>query len=101
MGRKAQDGTFAAFQKAILALPINFNVMGKAARDNFGVELKTLRGDAVTFGWSGALTVNGQEQPLAGFKHYDSPYTVCELGADDMEVRYKEWLLKLNFAEEG
>jgi hypothetical protein len=88
LGRAAEDGAFADFQKALLALPITY--------DDLAVSLVSLRGDPVAFGWTGPLMVKGNEQPLNGFSHYESPHCTCELGAVEMEIRYAEWMLRLN-----
>lgn len=96
MGRAAQDGGFAEFQKAILALPVAFN--------NLSVSLVSVRGDAVAFDWTGPFTVNGTGQPLSGFKQYESPHCTCDLGATEMDIQYAEWTLRLNLdtsEEEG
>jgi hypothetical protein len=50
----------------------------------------------VTFGWTGPLLVNGAEQSLTGFRHYENPYSVCDLGAPKMEIQHGEWMLRLN-----
>lgn len=90
MGRAALDGSFAEFQQAVLALPVEF--------DNLTANCTTLRGDTLAFGWQGPLLLNGQEQPLDDFKHYDSPYCVAELEAEQMEIRYGDQLMRLHFA---
>jgi len=89
MGRKALDGEFADFQERILALPVNF--------DGLSVRLATLRGEELSFGWQSPLLVDGQEQPLAGFKHFDNPYCQAELPCQGMDVRFGDDLLRLNF----
>jgi hypothetical protein len=89
-GRAALDGDFAAFQDKILALDVNFGELS--------VRCTTLRGEALAFGWEGALTRNGEEQPLTGFKHYDNPYCVADLPASQMEIRYGDLTMRLNFA---
>jgi hypothetical protein len=57
MGRRATDGSFRDFQRAVLALDVGLG--GPAAR------LSTLRGDTLSFGWKGPLRVNGDVQPIA------------------------------------
>lgn len=90
MGRAACDGDFAAFQERVLALRVVF--------DNLRVQCETLRGDQLAFGWEGPLLVNGEEQPLSGFKHYDSPICACDLGAPSMDIAGWETVLRLDFA---
>ena len=89
MGRAALDGSFAEFQQAVLALPMEF--------DGLTANCTTLRGETLAFGWQGPLLLNGQEQPLDGFKHYDSPYCEVELGAEQMDIRYGDQLMRLHF----
>ncbi len=91
MGRAAQDGGFAAFQEKILALDVAFE--GLSAR------CATLRGDVLVFGWEGPLLRNGEVQPITGFKHYDNPYCQAELPTSQMEIRFGDQLMRLNFGE--
>jgi len=90
MGREAIDGSFKEFQNKVLALDVD--VQGLAVR------CATLRGETLSFGWEGPLLVNGEEQPLADFKHYENPYCIAELPATQMDIRYDEYLLRLDFA---
>jgi hypothetical protein len=87
LGRAMRDGSFAEFQERILALDIAF--------DGLQVRCATLRGEALRFGWEGPLTVDGVEQPLSGFKHYESPLCTCEMGAETMEIAGWEDVLQL------
>jgi hypothetical protein len=89
MGRAALDGGFEAFQEKVLALEM--------VCDGLSVRCNTLRGDTLSFGWEGPLLRNGQVQALAGFKHYKNPYSVAELGAEQMEVQTEAYLLRLRF----
>ncbi len=89
MGRAARDGDFATFQERVLALSLRF--------DTLRVHCETLRGDRLAFGWEGALLVNDEEQPLSGFKHYDSPICTCDVGASSMDIVGWETVLRLNF----
>ena len=89
MGRADDDGAFEEFQKKVLALDVQLD--GLAARCD------TLRGERISFGWEGALTVNGEEQPLSGFLHYDGPFCVAELPAQQMDIGYGEYIVRLHF----
>ena len=88
MGRAAQDGSFAEFQRAVLNLPVSF--------DGPGVSLVSLRGDPVAFAWTGPFRVQGTAQPLDGFPHYESRHCVCALGSAEMDIRFADWTLRLN-----
>jgi len=89
MGRAAIDGSFEDFQERVLALDVNF--------EELGVQCTTWRGETLSFAWQGPLLVNGKEQPITGFKHYENPYCVADLAAELMEIRYGEYLLRLHF----
>ncbi len=91
MGRAALDGDFAAFQEKVLASRPQF--------DGLAIDWQTIRGDALQFGWQSPLRVNGNEQPLSGFKHFDNPYTQADLPCQEMEVRTEHYLLRLDFQE--
>jgi hypothetical protein len=68
--------------------------------DGLRVEFQTLRGERLSFGWEGPLLVNGENQPLSGFKHFENPYTTAELPCSQMEIRTEEYLLRLNFTDQ-
>ena len=89
MGRAALDGTFEEFQEKVLALDLNV--------DKLSLQFTTLRDETLAFGWDGPLAVNGEEQPLAGFKHYENPYSVTELHAEQMDIQFGELLMRLAF----
>lgn len=90
MGRAALDGDFKSFQEKILALDVQY--------DGLNVRCLTLRGDTLEFGWQGNFKRNKQIEPLTGFKHYDNPYCVAELNSSQLEVRFGEQAMRLNFA---
>ncbi len=89
MGRTAQDGSFGEFQEKVLALDVAFE--GLSAR------CTTLRGQSLAFAWEGPLLVDGKEQPIIGFKHYENPYCVADWPTSQMEIRFGDYLLKLRF----
>jgi hypothetical protein len=89
LGRAALDGDFAAFQKKILALPVTFGELS--------VRCGTLHGETLAFGWEGSFLRNDQPEPLAGFKHYDNPYCVADWPASQLEVRYGDQAMRLDF----
>jgi hypothetical protein len=91
LGRQAFDGSFEEFRNKVMGLELQW-------REN-GVHLATLRGDTLDFGWEGAFTVNGVEQPLKGSRHFDTPYCVVDLPAYQMEITDGENILRLNFNE--
>jgi hypothetical protein len=90
MGRAAQDGTFDEFVAKVLATQPSF--------DGLNVWYRSLRGETLRFGWEGPLLVDGREQAITGFKHYDSPYCIAELPCEMMEIRLADQAMRLNFA---
>jgi len=90
MGRATLDGSFAEFQDKVLALDVAF--------EELAVRCATLRGETLAFGWEGALLRNGEEEPITGFKHYENPYCVAELPAEQMEIRYGDQAMRLDLA---
>ncbi|MBN2084670.1 MAG: hypothetical protein JW748_05555 [Anaerolineales bacterium] len=92
MGRAALDGSFTEFQEKVFRLPVQF--------DGAQVEITGLRGDHLSFGWQFPLLVNGREEPLSGFRHYDNLYCTCDMGAPEMEIRHGRDALRLHFEED-
>ena len=92
MGRAALDGSFQQFVQKVAALPLAF--------EDLGVRYKTLRGQELVFGWEGPLQVDGAEQPLSGFKHYDNPYCQVDLPARQMDIYLGEDMMRLTFEKE-
>jgi hypothetical protein len=89
MGRAARDGDFQSFQQAVLRLNVRF--------DRLAASCATLGGETLAFGWEGPLLVNGAETPIAGFRHYDNPYCMADLPASQMDIRFGDQLMRLNF----
>lgn len=90
MGRATQDGSFGDFQEAILAMSVTF--------DALSVQVSTLRGEILAFGWEGPLQIDGRKQPITGFKHYDSPYCVVDSNSPQMKIQFQEYAMRLHFA---
>lgn len=88
MGRAAQDGDFGEFQEKILALDVAF--------EGLSVRCQTLRGETLAFGWEGPLMVDGKEQPITGFKHYENPYCTVDWPASEMEIHFDDQSLTLD-----
>ncbi|MFC1976556.1 hypothetical protein ACFLXQ_09170 [Chloroflexota bacterium] len=89
MGRAAQDGEFEEFQEKVLALDV--------AVEDLSVSCATLRGKNLAFGWEGPLLLDGQEQPITDFKHYENPYCVADLPTSQMEIGFGDQLMRLSF----
>ena len=93
MGRAAVDGSFAEFQKKVLAEQVEF--------DDLNVSFRSRHGDEFAFGWQGPLLINGAEQPLAGFKHYEGLYCETDLPTTQMEIQFQDVAMRLDFMPEG
>jgi hypothetical protein len=89
MGREAKDGSFTDFQKKVLEMNLGFQDMT--------VQMTSLRGEELAFGWQGPLLVNRIEQPITGFKHIENPYCIAELYAKYLDIKDVDFLLRLNF----
>ena len=89
LGRKQLDGDFQEFQQKILALPVAFN--------HNSIACTTLRNETLSLAWDGPFLRNGLEQPLSGFKHYDSPFLTADYPCTQMDIAFGEDLLRLNF----
>jgi len=90
MGHAARDGSFGQFQEKVLGLDVAF--------EGLAVRCAALRGETLAFGWEGPLTVNGKEQPLTGFQHYENPYCAVDWPASDMEIHWGDQSLTLDFS---
>jgi len=89
LGQQSLDGSFDSFQQKMLALPVTF--------DELAVRCTTLRGETLSFGWKTPLIVDGQKQPLSGFKHYENTFVAADYPCTQMDVAFDEHLLRLNF----
>jgi hypothetical protein len=89
LGRAAVDGDFSSFQDKILALPVRFA--------DTSVHFTTLRGEVLSFGWHGPFLRDEIEQPLSSFGHYEHPFATSDFPSRQMEVRYGDELLRLDF----
>ncbi|MBN1874141.1 MAG: hypothetical protein JXA33_07910 [Anaerolineae bacterium] len=91
MGRATLDGNFETFQEKVLALDITFDVPSRSAR------IATLRGETLSFGWEGSFLRDGEEIPLSGFRHYENPYCITDFPAEQMDIGYRDLVMRLKF----
>ncbi len=89
MGRRELDGDFRAFRDRVRNLPRTFS--------DLQVSFESLRGDTFAFDMTGPFRRNGDEVSLAGFPHYDNPYTQTPLNAPSMDIQFQDLLLRLHF----
>ncbi len=90
LGRRVEDGSFADFRRKVSELEVEFGQLS--------VRCPTLRGETLTFGWTGPLLVDGKEQSITGFMHFENPYCEVDLGATQMEIVHREDALRLHFS---
>lgn len=90
MGRAAQDGSFGDFRRRVAALDVNFSELA--------VHGRTLRGHFLDFGWNMPLRIDGEEQPITGFQHYENPYCVADLPASQLEIQFRDLMVRLHYA---
>lgn len=89
MGRSAQDGTFAAFQEKVLALPLEV--------DGLAVRWTTLRGETLAFDWTGPFLREGEPVPALEGRHIENPHCVAEFPASTMDVMAGGLAMRLDF----
>ncbi len=89
LGRKAVDGSFAAFRQSILD--------AKLVTNGLNVTFDSPGNGVVAFGWEGALTVAGQVVDVADYPRYDNPYIQAEFNPTEMRVQANGRELYLNW----
>ncbi len=89
MGRSSQDGTFTAFQKKVLALPVEV--------DGLTVRWTTLRDDTLAFDWAGPFLRDGEPVPALEGRHIENPHCVADFPASTMDVMAGGVAMRLDF----
>jgi hypothetical protein len=89
MGRAALDGTFDEFQTAILTQRVTF--------DDLTIQLETMRGTTLAFGWRESLLHNGEPVALHDSRHHQSLYGYADFPAEELLITYAEQGLRLHF----
>jgi len=79
MGRRAEDGEFGDFIRAICD--------AERTAEGLTVRYRAPGLGLVRFGWEGPLEVNGAEVPLRDYPRYDNPYIRAPFPADEIRVR--------------
>jgi hypothetical protein len=88
MGREAVHGSFEAFRNQVNPLAVEWQQVG--------VQCETLGGQTVSFAGESPLRVDGKEQPLSGYRHYDGPHCVAEWPSTEMDIHYGDYALRLH-----
>jgi hypothetical protein len=91
MGQELLDGSFEDFQKKVLALDVV--IEGSVVR------LHSLRNDDIIYNGSTSLSVNGQEQSLSDYKHYESTLCIAEYPAQQMDITVDDQGMRLKLNE--
>jgi hypothetical protein len=89
MGQALLDGSFEDFKRKVLRLDV--------AGEGLSIRLTSLRGDKLQFGWQGPLLVNGQPQPLSGYRHFNNHYCRADVPAARMEIVAHDEGIRLEF----
>ncbi len=89
MGQELLDGSFEQFCQKILQMDVRLS--------DQALELTSLRGDRLAFGWHGPLMINGSPQPLDGYAHIESPYASAPLPAEHIDILVGETGIRLKF----
>jgi hypothetical protein len=92
MGDAARWGSFAAFVDAVSAAPV-------AHPAPLAVVYGSPFQGEVRFGWTGPLTVAGEEVPLSGYPRFDNPYCRTAFGETRYVVRHGGQELTWDFGE--
>lgn len=90
LGRAALDGSFADFQASLLALDITFEALS--------IHGGTLRNQSIDFGWEGPLLIDEAEVTLPDARQIENPYCVADLGDEQLEIRFQDQALRLDFS---
>jgi hypothetical protein len=89
LGNAVADGSFENFMDAVQSLPVQC--------DGLRVRYLSPSLGEVRFGWTGPLSVAGQEVALHAYRRFDNPYCQAELGQRRYEIRRDGELLVLEF----
>ena len=92
MGSKKPDGGFGRFCDRVRALPTSIEPMS--------VRWTTLRGQRMEFSWTGPLLLDGKEQLINNFPHFDTPYARAPWPADKIDIHHNGQSLVLNFGQQ-
>jgi hypothetical protein len=88
VGRAAEDGDFAAFRDTVMQ---HTPQPGDSA-----LRWRTPGGHNLALAWEGVFQVDGQPVDEGDFPHYENAYTDTPLGAEVMEIRHEDDVLRLD-----
>ncbi len=88
VGRAAEDGDFAAFCDRLQQTT--------PEKNGLNIQWTTPAGQALAFGWEGALTVDGIAEDWGDYPHYENAYTQTAMDANTMTIQHDGQALVLN-----
>jgi hypothetical protein len=91
MGQELLDGSFESFTQKCKEMNL--------AVEGLSINLHSLRGDEIAISPENHMTVNGQEQIISAYRHYESPYCIAEYPAEKLEIGLGEQGIRLDFSE--
>lgn len=89
MGNAVSSGSYENFMAAVRAAPVEIS--------GLNVLYQSPALGAVRFGWTGPLTVAGQDIELHGYPRFDNPYCQAEPGLRRYTIRHGDDELLLEF----
>jgi hypothetical protein len=89
LGDERQHGSFARFVEAFGTAAVEC--------DGLRVRYRSPSLGAVSFGWTGPLTVGGREVPLHDYRRFDNPYCQADLGERRYAIARGDERLELDF----
>ncbi|HOC91028.1 MAG TPA: hypothetical protein PKH33_01525 [bacterium] len=91
LGRRATDGSFDRFKASILGADLKTN--------GLNVDYDAPGVGKIRFGWKGDFTVNGNQEPMRGFKRFDNPYCQADFNKGEFAISAGGSKLTLDFAK--
>jgi hypothetical protein len=89
LGRGAVDGSFEEFIQAVTA--------GQLVVKGLDLRFDSPGNGEMSFGWSGPLTIDGEEIPLRGYARFDNPYAQVDFNTLHYRIAYGGMALELDF----
>jgi hypothetical protein len=100
-GRRARWGSFAAFQRAIVASGVEVTPRNEEARgfsSGFDVVYRSPSQGEMRFGWASPFIVGGRERALGPYARFDNPWARVDFDSRALEIRHGRHGVKLDFA---
>ncbi len=91
MGQELLDGSFEDFQQKVKGIDL--------AIEGLSIRLRSLRGEEIVISPETRVTINGQEQIISGFRHFENPDCIADYPAEKMEIGLDDQGIRLNFSE--